>query len=331
MLDTAMRVTAPPQIREPEDLAFLSAAPDGEPLEIDLTDVEWISPLGVVAVLATCLRADNASLDATVYLPESRETRTYLARIGLLDELARYGWTFTNAGHVEHRIAEGGRHGWTDYVGIDIDPLTGLTSLTGNMLPDQVTVLDIGIDPNISIGPHLPVSRLTTMREVEIAAERLEDALWEWPAVYRGLFDELLTVAVELTANAREHGSECYAVAQAHSGQRSGTPGVHIAVADFGQGLAQTLREHYGEMPDGEAIVHAFTEQVSGTGLSERGFGLTQIAEIIDRDPKNVLHIVSQAGHAVRSGSRFEATENEALRFHGTLASAYLFAPPPSL
>ena len=140
-----------------------------------------------------------------------------------------------------------------------------------------------------------------------------------------------MTVAVELTANAREHGSDCYAVAQVHSGRQSGTPGVHIAVADFGDGLAQTLREQYGEMPDDEAIVHAFTEQVSGTGQSERGFGLTQIAEIIDRDPRNVLHIISQAGYVVRSGRQFQIMENESLRFDGTLASAYLFAPPPSL
>ena len=113
-----MRVTAPREIREPEDLAFLSTAHRARKrLEIDLTDVEWISPLGVVAVLATCLRADEASLHATVELPENLAARTYLAQIGLVAELARCDWT----------------------------------------VPDN-----IDIDPNADIGPHLPVSRLTS-------------------------------------------------------------------------------------------------------------------------------------------------------------------------
>ncbi len=90
MLDAVMRVTAPAQIREPEDLAFLSTAHRARKrLEIDLTDVEWISPLGVVAVLATCLRAEASALGVAVCLPHNREVRTYLAQIGLVAELAR--------------------------------------------------------------------------------------------------------------------------------------------------------------------------------------------------------------------------------------------------
>ena len=146
ILDAVMRVTAPAQIREPEDLAFLSAAAlDEERLEIDLTDVEWISPLGVVAVLTTCLRADEASLHATVELPENRAARTYLAQIGLVAELARCDWR----------------------------------------VPDN-----IDIDPNADIGPHLPVSRLTTEREVVAASYQLDDALHK-ASLAGGLFDDL--------------------------------------------------------------------------------------------------------------------------------------------
>ena len=274
-----MRVTAPAQIREPEDLAFLSAtALDEERLEIDLTDIEWISPLGVVAVLATCLRADEASLHTTVELPENLAARTYLAQIGLVAELARCEWT----------------------------------------VPDN-----IDIDPNADIGPHLPVSRLTTEREVVAASYQLDDALHR-ASLAGGLFDDLIDVAVELAGNAREHGSNCYTVAQTHTGRRSGTPGLHLAVADFGAGFSQTLREIYGEMTDSEAIIRAFEEQVSGTGQSRRGFGLTQIAGVVDMAPDNVLHIVSRSGHVVRSGRRFTSTESESLLFPGTLASVYV-------
>ena len=66
---------------------------------------------------------------------------------------------------------------------------------------------------------------------------------------------------------------------------------------------------------------------MSGTGRSERGFGLTQIREIVDRDPKSALHIISQSGHVVRTDRHFEVTESEELLFKGTLATAYLPSP----
>ena len=330
ILDVDMRVTAPREIKDPEDLRFLSPAhlADAD-LEIDLADVEWISPLGVVAVLAACLRADNEALDAAVFLPEDKGARTYLAATGLLDELEVHGWTLASGGLVDERIAKVGRPGWSEHGDIDIEAFAGASALPQGGRPLQASIEDIDIDPDLTFSPYLPVSRLSTMREVDLAADQLEDAMRRSPHLRGGLFDELLTIAVELTANAREHGSDCYAVAQAHSGKTSGTPGVRIAVADFGVGLAGTLREHYGPMSDGKAIVHAFTERVSGTGRSERGFGLTQIREIVDRDPKSVLHIVSQSGHVVRTDRQFEVTESEELLFNGTLATAYLPSPSP--
>lgn len=322
-----MRVAAPPEVRTPEDLAFLSTAhlADGA-LEVDLTDVQWISPLGVVAVLATCLRADDLEVEASLALPESRAARTYLSEIQLLDELAARGWNFTSAGLLDQQVAKAGRPGWSEYGDVDLGAFAGSSALPHSRASTSTAFDDVDIDPNLTFAPFLPVSRLTTMREVDIAAEKLEDALNAAPHLRGGLFDELLTIAVELTANAREHGSECYAVAQAHSGQTSGTPGVHIAVADFGQGLAATLREHYGGMPDAQAIRHAFTEQVSGTGKSERGFGLTQIQDIVDRDPRNELHVISHSGRVVRSAGTFARFESQNILFGGTLASAYLFS-----
>ena len=320
-----MRLTAPAEIREPGDLRFLGAAHlANDDLEIDLTDVEWISPLGVVAVLATCLRADQAATDAKVSLPENRSVRSYLAAVRLFDELAVHGWTFTNDGLLDDQIAQAGRQGWSEHGDIDVEAFAGMSALPERGKPRGGTVGDIDIDPGLSFAPYLPVSRLTTLREVDVAADRLEDAVRAAPDLRGGVFDELLTIAVELTANAREHGSDCYAVAQAHSGRTSGTPGVLIAVADFGEGIAHSLREHHGAMSDGKAIDYAFTEQVSGTGQGERGFGLTQIAEIFDRNPASVLHIISQSGHLVRTGQKVDVSESDTLLFPGTLATAYL-------
>ena len=182
-------------------------------------------------------------------------------------------------------------------------------------------------DADAAIGPHLPVTRLTTENEVTEASYQLQDVI-SAAGLSGGRFDELVTVLVELAGNACEHGSECYAIAQVYGGARSGTPGVHLAVADFGDGFAETLREHHGPMTDSEAIVRAFEEQVSGTGHPYRGFGLSQIVDVIDAAPGNVLHIVSRSGYITRSGGRVEPHENATPLFHGTLASVYIPGRP---
>lgn len=205
----SVKITAPARIREPRDLFFLGRAVRARKrLEIDLAEVEWVSPAGVAALLAACLGTSARPASAA--------------------------------------------------------------GLSG------------------------------------------------------GLFDELTTVAVELAGNACEHGSECYAVAQTYGGARSGAPGIHLAAADFGAGFARTLRRRYGPMTDGAAIVRAFGEQVSGTGHPYRGFGLSQIVDVIDAAPGNVLHIVSRSGYVTRSAGRFEVHEHEAPLFQGTLVSAYI-------
>jgi len=294
-----MRLTAPSRIDDPEDLAFLSNAHlADDSMEIDLTDVTWISPLGVVAVLATCLRADRETLDATVELPESREVRTYLADIGLLDEVERHGWSLQRNIPEELVVAQAPGTAWTQ-------------------------TLDLDINPEVTLAPHLPVSGLASESEVVEASYLLDEALHS-ASLTGGLFDDLIDVAVELAGNAREHGSNCYLVAQTHTGRRSGTPGLRLAVADFGVGFASTLQEHYGDMTNSEAIVRALEEQVSGTGDKKRGFGLSQIAGIVDMAPENVLHIVSWTGHVRRAAGQVRESESASVLFPGTAASVYV-------
>lgn len=298
----AMRLAAPARIREPLDLSFLGgAARARDGLEIDLGEVEWVSPAGVAGLLAACLGASANALDATVLLPESRTVRTYLGQIGFLTELERNGWEWGN-GIIATEVDDPDESWWTEIESLDIDPA-------------------------LSIGPHLPVTYLTTENEVTDASYQLQDVI-SAAGLSGGRFDELVTVVVELAGNACEHGSECYAIAQVYGGERSGTPGVHLAVADFGEGFAETLREHHGPMTDSEAIVRAFEEQVSGTGHPYRGFGLSQIVDVIDAAPGNVLHIVSRSGYITRSGGRVEPHENATPLFRGTLASVYIPGRP---
>lgn len=277
-----MRLTAPARLREPLDLSFLGrAARARDGLEIDLGGVEWVSPAGVAGLLAACLGASSRpGLEATVHLPQSRETLTYLARIGFLAELERNGWV-------------------------------------GDGEPD--------LDPAAAIGPHLPVTRLTTENEVVDASEALP-AMLDEAGLAGDLSISLVDVLAEVAGNACEHGSACYVVAEVTG--RGEAPGIYLAVADFGKGFAETLRGKHGRMTDSAAIRHAFTERVSGTGLRERGFGLGQVADVVDVNPKNVLWVFSRAGYAIRSRGQFESGREGHQFFPGTLVAVWVPAAP---
>ena len=166
----------------------------------------------------------------------------------------------------------------------------------------------------------LPVTPLSSESEVDRAAATLQTALAGTIAAPD--WERIWTVAIELTQNAREHGSACYMVVQTHSGRTSGTPGVHLAVADFGQGFAASLRPVLGRVPDSRAIERAFDERVSATGLPERGFGLGFVADEIDAHHGAELTILSRTG-VLRRTEGSNVVESNPVDFKGTLAEAY--------
>ena len=182
------------------------------------------------------------------------------------------------------------------------------------------------LDPVAAIGPHLPVTRLTTENEVVEASERLP-AMLDEAGLAGDLSISLVDVLAEVAGNACEHGSACYVVAEVDTG-RGDAPGIHLAVADFGKGFAETLRGKHGRMTDDAAIRHAFTERVSGTGLRERGFGLGQVADVVDVNPKNVLWVFSRAGYAIRSRGQFQGGREGHQLFPGTLVAVWVPATP---
>jgi hypothetical protein len=153
---------------------------------------------------------------------------------------------------------------------------------------------------------------------MEAAADRLTEALQ-----MSGSPAELLTVTydvlAELTNNAREHGSPCYVVAQTHTGNTSGTPGVHLEVADFGPGFCSTLVS-YEPQSETDAVVRAFEDRVSRTGDPRRGFGLGWILNHVDAYPGAVLQIVSRDGLVRREAGAFDCSTGGDCK--GVLASA---------
>jgi anti-sigma regulatory factor (Ser/Thr protein kinase) len=271
-----MQIQAPQVIRKPADLGFLCAANRSRRhLDINLNGVTWISPMGVVAVLSTCLAATARGIAARVILPSDQTARTYLERVGLYDELGRQGWAMDG---------------------------------------------DADLDAGYAVAGCVPVHPLHTEFDVDEVANQLDAALREVPVV-QGLFDKIMTVAVELTQNAREHGSACYFVAQSHTGATSGTPGIHVAVADFGDGFAATMRSAYGKMTDVVAVRRSFELRVTGTGLPDRGFGLDYVKADIRSHPGAVLNVISRTARVTLNEETFKV--NRAPDFRGTIAAAY--------
>lgn len=179
---------------------------------------------------------------------------------------------------------------------------------------------DLDIDDDADGQGCLPVQSLQSAFDVDQATNLLGDVLIG-ARVVEGLLSKAMTVAVELTQNAREHGSPCYMVAQTHTGKTTGRPGVHVAVADFGPGFAATLARVHGRMADDEAIVRAFDFGTTGTTDPAKGLGLGYVLGDVDSHGGSELAVISRRAYVTRVERRFATVLGE--DFRGTLATAY--------
>ena len=176
------------------------------------------------------------------------------------------------------------------------------------------------------IRPSLRATFVTTEFEMEAAAAKLELALMEMaaPAV---VLHSCYLVMTEVTNNAWQHGSPCYVVAQTHSGKTSGTPGLHLAVADFGPGFMATLAA-FAPANEQAAIELAFQEGVTRTGDPVRGLGLAHAIESMDDFPGSRLEVVSHDGSVVREHGQ---TQPRSRRLRRGLRFGLLSVRPPSV
>lgn len=84
-------LTIPAEVREPLDAACFVFPREARAVHIDMRDVRWIAPVGVVALLAQCLQSRDLETDVRVLLPRSREVRSYLRAIGFYRALRDQG------------------------------------------------------------------------------------------------------------------------------------------------------------------------------------------------------------------------------------------------
>ena len=229
---------------------------------MDLRKVLWMSPAGLVALLALRTRAErDGLLELTFLAPADQHVLRYLIHIGFVQELVQRGVEVVEANPSGADLSE--------------------------------------------IRACLPVTYVTGEFEMETAANALLDtldAIGAPPHVRHATY----LVMTELTNNAWQHGSPCYVVAQTHSGQTSGTPGLHLAIADFGDGFAASLRD-FKPSNERAAILMAFEERVTSTGDRNRGLGLTHTLDAVDGYPDSRLSVVSGNVMVVREKREFEA------------------------
>ena len=178
-------------------------------------------------------------------------------------------------------------------------------------LRDQGTPVDeegFDLDTGYTARPRLSLEKVRNQFEVDQAVSRLTDALGKSKAP-ADLIMVMEIVVSELVDNAVQHGTHSYVVAQTHTGARSGTPGVHVAAADFGPGFQRTLAS-YSPASETAAIIKAFEMGVTGT-QEERGVGLSEAREWIDGYPGARLAIASRTGLVERVDGSFRSTEGQ--------------------
>lgn len=145
----------------------------------------------------------------------------------------------------------------------------------------------------------IPVTRLTTVEEVEPLGERFADLLAgrQLSRTARGVADALVLSLSELCDNAATHGHSAfgaYVAAQRYKGSRT-----VLAIGDQGVGIPAHLRRtRRNLLDDGPALAWATERGVSGTADPDRGEGYGAILATLGNiaPPRAALHIWSARG-----------------------------------
>lgn len=149
----------------------------------------------------------------------------------------------------------------------------------------------------------IPITNLGLLSEVDQLADGVSRL------VVNHVSDDVASVAdafnyavSELAQNGVEHGksrSGCYIAAQRY---RAGTAGAELvlSIADLGIGIPAHLRRRYGNDVggDADAMLRATEERVSGTGNSDRGFGLPTLIEEAQAARMSHARLILRSGGA---------------------------------
>ena len=270
-------------------LGYVHQSGDREKLEIDLAELNFIDPYGLIAL---CLmgRYARTAISRVVYrTPQTYGLRRYLGRV---------------------RFAEA---------------LQGLVELTGPDLvvdqerekPESEALLEITrIEERVDVEAVL---EKTSQRVEVILAEELQ---------YReSEINQFKNVIAELCHNILDHSANWgYVTAQRYQDPRSHKKYVVIGVGDLGIGIKKSLTERFStnEWTHGQAITNSLKKHFSRD--STRGLGLYIVNQICNQYEGN-LHIRSGDTRIYIRGRR--RYEHVSAHFPGTLVSITLYQRQP--
>ncbi len=170
----------------------------------------------------------------------------------------------------------------------------------------------------------LPLTRLTTMSQVEVLGEAIVENLMDSNISSANVYEHVNMVFGELANNAVEHADspiEAYGYVQHYAFEEH--PRFVCAIADGGIGIRASLLknpDHVGRVQsDWQAIEYALLENISVHG-NTRGLGLAHIVELV-LPPNRELNISSGSAFLHYDGRIRIPSPRSANLFPGTLAS----------
>ena len=276
---------APKTITTIDDIDFLQAIQAGRDTVIDLGSVNFIKPVGVVALLATLERLTSqlgkiGISKMTLKLPENLEVQEYLRLsgvFGVMRDLISFG-----------------------------DPQ-----------PEDV------IPERPPVRPMVPCSHFGSEHDIDQLANQMEECFRTEP-VYGSIFETCHTAFSELATNVVNHAESegGYVLAQQYN-YRSG-PKVEIAVADCGIGIQASLQKnhkHTSVLSDSDAIELAIKEGVSSLEDRHRGYGLYHVTGDVKKNNDREMTIRSGHGTMTLQGNGYIHKTNDLPIYSGTIVS----------
>ena len=275
---------APKIIDTVHAIDFLQDIEAGRGSIIDPSPVEFIKPVGVVALLATLERLTKQpdAKEMTLKLPEDPGVRAYL-RLTAVFDVMRSSVSFR-------------------------DPQ-----------PE-----DIIPEPLPQLRPMVTCTRFSNESNIDDLADQMEECFRTELAGYGSLVGTCHGIFSELATNVVNHAESAggYVLAQQYNYQSG--PMVEIAVADCGIGIRASLRKNHKNtlMPsDAEAIELAIQEGVSSLEDNSRGYGLHHVTDDVQKN--NDREMVIRSGHGTMNlqGDGTIAKANRSPIYSGTIVN----------
>ena len=236
---------SPRSINTVYDIDFLlNVEMQMEPV-IDLSSLQYTTPVGIVAVLATIERImmrqpKRGTLD--IIPPSDKAVQEYLLQVGMFQVMRDLGGQFV-----------------------------------GTQPEDEISAVQ-------PVFPMVKCARFTNEREIEKLAEEMDQTFLAQLSPYASLGQACNVFFSELATNVVYHSESGGGYVLAQQYQNHGRPLIEIAVVDCGIGIRASLRKNpkYATMEsDGVALQRSLDEGVSSIQDAHRGYGLHHVTNAL--------------------------------------------------